>query len=175
MSSDVLDTWNATTDDELTVEVVEKFFAELWDDELFLASAAIDRVVDDTALARLLLDKALAATETAVERGKSALLVQEAAGEDQIDNSADDEDKGEGPSSTNAERTLAPHDERLLRLLSLRAIALQRLGLLSTYSARVQDPTGGNTTPTLAGTIDVVKGDTVVDEEEEEDDPWADE
>lgn len=176
MSSDVLDTWNATTDDELTTELVNKFFTELWDDELYVASAAIDRVVNDTALARLLLDKALAATEGAVERGKSALLVLEATDGD--DQPADDkDDKGEGPSSREptegaTQAALVPYDERLLRLLSLRAIALQRLNLLETYGTLAADPTW---VEGVAPTANVVENDTPVGENDEDDDPWADE
>lgn len=175
MSSDVLDTWNATTDDELTTELVNNFFTELWDDELYVASAAIDRVVNDTALARLLLDKALAATEGAVERGKSALLVLEAVDSD--DRPADEEDdKGEGPSSRKptegaTQAALVPYDERLLRLLSLRAIALQRLNLLETYGVLAADPAW---VQGVAPPANVVKNEAPVEENDEEDDPWAD-
>lgn len=164
MSTDILDTWNVTTDNELTSDLVEKFFSEFWD-ELYAASAAIDRVVDDPALQRLLLDKALAATESAIERGNSglttALLVQEAT-EGELEG-----DKGEGPSSLKKTEALGLHDERLLRLLSLRAIALQRLDLLNTYTSLTADASWqvGNAAEAIV----------VSDSIEDDDDPWADE
>lgn len=158
MCADTLDTWNATTDDELTPELVEKHFAEI-SDELYIAAAAVDRVVNDMPLQRILLNKALAATESAVERGKRSLgAVLLARGESEIT------DKGEEASSSTK---VEMQDEHLLRLLSLRAIALHRLDRLETYYALSRDPSWPkNTSPT--GDVQGAA------EDEDEEDPWAD-
>ena len=161
MSADILDTWNATTDDELNPELVDKYFSELWD-ELYIAVAAVDRVVNDLTLQRTLLDKALAATDSAIARGKNslttALLVQEAEGE------LGDNNKGEGPSSLKKVEARSSQDEHLSRLLSLRAVALHRSDLVETYHALSQDPAWSEAKyPT-----------TDVQNAMEDQDPWAD-
>ncbi|KAF8299282.1 hypothetical protein DL93DRAFT_2067916 [Clavulina sp. PMI_390] len=178
MSLDVLDSWNATTDEELSVELVDKFFAEPWDDELFVASAALDRVVDDTALARRLLGKALEVTENAVQRGKRALLVLEAEDSPSVPPEAEDTEDDPSSSKPSEPQTASSppvHDERLLRLLSLRAIALQRLDLLETYLAIAADPSWRTHASNEASPPHTPEQSTTVDADEDEDDPWADE
>jgi hypothetical protein len=155
MSDDVFDTWNATTDDELTFELVKNYFSELWD-ELYIASAAIDRVVDDVKLQRFLLERAIAATDGAIEDGKGALtrelLLQEANAE------IEEGDRGEALSIPKR----AHVEERLARLLALRALALERLDLLDSFVFISSDSTW------------LQVDDTPDDETEGEKDPWAD-
>lgn len=164
MSADILDTWNATTDHELTPGLVEKYFAELWD-ELYIAAAAVDRVVNDLSLQRILLHKALAATESAIERGKRSLSAVVLVG---VGGDSENDDKGEGPSSLKkVETVVSSQDESLLRLLSLRAIALHRLDLLETYHVLSQDASWPKAESPPANAPYLV-------EDEDEGDPWAD-
>ncbi|KAF9518305.1 hypothetical protein BS47DRAFT_1375413 [Hydnum rufescens UP504] len=153
--ADVFDRWDATTDAELSVELVQDYFSQVWD-ELYIATAAVDRVVDDPSLQRLLLSKGLTSTDSAVERARgglsTTLLLQEVKAEEV-------EDKGEGASMLHPVQ-LSSQDERLVRLLILRAIILRRLDLLDTYEALISDPSW-----TSEGGVNSFA--------EAEDDPWA--
>ena len=158
----IFDTWNSTTDSELTLALVEDYFSELDNDELYIASAALDRLVDDLDVQRLLLEKVLAATEAAVEKGRSiastrVLLKEAGAGEELAE---EEGDEGESSKVKAAERV----DERLARLLALRAVALRRKDLLETYVAISSEASWLNP---------VENSPTAQVDQDDSDDPWA--
>ncbi|RDB29178.1 Neuroblastoma-amplified sequence [Hypsizygus marmoreus] len=165
MDSNPYTYWAALTDNELTVDKVKQGLAPIQDD-LWVAAACTDRIVDDVEVQQTLLELGISRTGRAVERSKDALAF-----------SSNRKDGGEALSSIEpglgtmsdaakshdavvAHFRAAPHDAQLC---ALRATLLWRLDRLNTFvEIRKAAPQGPK--------------DEVEDEIEEwEDDPWADE
>src|SRR5258705_7114184 len=134
---DVFDRWNATTDDELTTELVEDYFSQHLD-ELYIASSAVDRLVNDAKLQRLILHNGLKSTESAVDTGKNLLDTTSLPCDVDSEAGYDGEEVTSFPQPPHA--SIGVRDERLIRLLSLRYIILRRLHLVDTFEYLTSDP-----------------------------------
>ncbi|KAG6851220.1 hypothetical protein H0H93_015230 [Arthromyces matolae] len=161
MSSDPYTHWTALRDDELTVEDVINIFGTVPDD-LWVAAAAVDRVVDAVEVQRTLLECGIARTNAALSRSREAAASLNVASfttaleEGDIPTEADN-----GLSSRLHTYFIAnPHDAQLC---DLRVLLLERLDRLNTFVE-----------------INEVALENFPDEPDEdegdwEDDPWADE
>ncbi|KAG5652304.1 hypothetical protein H0H81_005526 [Sphagnurus paluster] len=161
MASDHLTYWTALTNDELTIDNINQILESIQDD-LWVAAATVDRVVDDVNVQKTLLELGIARTTTAVERSKDASIsVFIPYNSDLVDANV----------PTNANQTvgipskLRTHFESVLndaQLCNLRATLLQRLDRLNTFVELMKIVPAG-------------PKDEVDDEIDEwEDDPWAD-
>lgn len=181
----------ATPDESITAELVEAYFSSLWD-ELYIASAALDRVLPGPALQRLLLQKAVEATERVVKQARDVVsageIVREAVDEEELESTAESSGSGNAGTTTGTGNVTGAlggtgHDERTKRLLALRAVALHRLELLDTYVVLAEDSswlgTAGQSPSSGVGPSRTAPKDPKADEnansdEDDEDDPWAD-
>ncbi|KAF7985302.1 hypothetical protein HWV62_6471 [Athelia sp. TMB] len=109
-------------DNELSTEDVQGTLAGI-DDDLWVASACADRLLDDVEVQRSLLDLGLQRTEGAVERGKRALIPPSSPEVEGGVASPDYEPLASYFSSVSSDR----------RLCHMRAVLLQRLDRLNTY------------------------------------------
>ncbi|KAJ7654953.1 secretory pathway protein Sec39-domain-containing protein [Mycena polygramma] len=108
--------WSSLSDDELTVENVHQSLDSIKDD-LWVAAACVDRILDDTTVQRVLLDIALERTTTAVRRSQAAV-------NDEDDPSASPDD------ALTSHFTHLPADARLS---AIRPLVLDRLDRLNTF------------------------------------------
>ncbi|KAJ6509407.1 secretory pathway protein Sec39-domain-containing protein [Mycena vitilis] len=108
--------WCSLSDDELTAENVHQSLDSIKDD-LWVAAACVDRILDDTTVQRVLLDIALERTTTAVRRSQAAFN-----NEDDPSASPDD--------ALTSHFTHLPADARLS---AIRALVLDRLDRLNTF------------------------------------------
>ncbi|GLB36025.1 putative secretory pathway protein Sec39 [Lyophyllum shimeji] len=164
MASNPYTYWTGLADHDLTVDNVTQTLGSVQDD-LWVAAAAVDRVLDDVAVQRALLELGVARTQSAVERAKQASIVPSSlnnrgaldSGRPRSGQDANQID--ELPHTLHTYFDTAPHDARLCYL---RATLLQRLDRLNTFV--------DISTNTPAGPKDEVEDEM----EEWEDDPWAD-
>jgi hypothetical protein len=141
--------WTTLSDNELTVENVHKSLDPIKDD-LWVAAACVDRILDDTALQRVLLDIALERTTAAVRRSQPTAT-------------ADDDDSTSTPEESSRRDTLISHFTHFpadARLCAIRALILDRLDRLNTFVEICK-----------AAPADM---DGLENTDEWEDDPWAD-
>ncbi|KAJ6574981.1 secretory pathway protein Sec39-domain-containing protein [Mycena capillaripes] len=149
--------WTSLSDAELTAENVHKSLDPIKDD-LWVAAACVDRILDDAVVQRVLLDIAFERTTAALRRSQAAVTAAAA--------TADDEDESKSdPEPSSRHDALISHFTHLpadARLSAIRALILDRLDRLNTFveickAAPVETEEVGNTP----------------DAWEEEDDPWA--
>lgn len=114
--------WTSLPDDQLTVDNVQELLTTIQDD-LWVAAACVDRLVDDVDVQRTLLKLGLQRTEGAIARG------MEAFGENGGDDSVEPEEGGQEYALVSHFRT-APTDTRLCHI---RAILFGRLDRLNTF------------------------------------------
>ncbi|KAJ6519693.1 Sec39-domain-containing protein [Mycena sanguinolenta] len=139
--------WTSLPDSELTVDNVHQSLDSIKDD-LWVAAACVDRILDDAAVQRVLLDIALERTDTALRRSQATLAAND-----------DDSDVPEPRPDALAEHfTNLPADARLC---AIRALILDRLDRLNTYVEIFKVP------PADADDVENTP-------DEWEDDPWAD-
>lgn len=148
MSSSNHHPWLSLTDDQLTDNAIDEILAPIHDD-LWVASACVDRILNDTALQHSLLTLGLFRTNRVVERCTNIIALA-------------------SPSAHGSDievNTLVHHFENTptdASLCYLRSILLQRLDRLNTYVEMEKVfPKGME-----------IKVEDVI--EEWEDDPWAD-
>ncbi|KAJ6604522.1 secretory pathway protein Sec39-domain-containing protein [Mycena vulgaris] len=115
--------WTALSDTELTVHNVRKSLDSIKDD-LWVTAACVDRIVDDAAVQRVLLDIALERTSVALRRSQAA--------------AATDDDTEASPTTETSLRrdALISHFNHLpadARLCAIRAVILERLDRLNTF------------------------------------------
>ncbi|KAJ7125711.1 secretory pathway protein Sec39-domain-containing protein [Mycena crocata] len=137
--------WTALSDDELTVESVQKSLGPIKDD-LWVAAACVDRIVDDAAVQRVLLDIGLERSTAALRRSQAAAAA------------ADDEEE-----LITRRDALVSHFNHLpadARLCAIRGVILERLDRLNTFVDMCK-----------AAPMDV--DDVENSQDEWEDDPWA--
>ncbi|KAJ7103660.1 secretory pathway protein Sec39-domain-containing protein [Mycena belliarum] len=145
--------WNALSDKQLTVQNIHKSLDSIKDD-LWVAAACVDRIVDDATVQRVLLEIALERTTPALRRSQAA-----AAPDDESDGSSEAAD--EAPLKRDA---LVSHFNRLpadARLCAIRAVILDRLDCLNTFVEICQAPP--EDTEELDSTSDAW----------DDDDPWT--
>ncbi|PCH33842.1 hypothetical protein WOLCODRAFT_160397 [Wolfiporia cocos MD-104 SS10] len=153
--------WTALSDEDLTAEKVNQLLKPVPDD-LWVAAACLDRVLDDAPVQRSLLDLGLERSQPALTRSQAAFdSPAEAVGDE------DDEDEGgeirEGQDRRHA--ALVSHfraEPRNAQLCRIRAVLLDRLDKLSTFVEICKEA------PFKEDVVDPVDA-------EWEDDPWADE
>jgi neuroblastoma-amplified sequence len=68
------DSWTALGDSELTVEHIETRLKPIQSDDLWVAAASFDRLVEDVAVQRALLELGIARTVGALERAREAYM-----------------------------------------------------------------------------------------------------
>ncbi|KAL4069717.1 secretory pathway protein Sec39-domain-containing protein [Scleroderma yunnanense] len=137
--------WLKLEDHELTVDLVRDLLAAV-DNDLWVAAACADRLVDDVGLQRALLELGISRTASAVDRSRAPLL--------QLPESA-------GTSRTR--ETLSVHFVQVpedAQLCQIRAILLERLDRLSSFVEVYQ-----------AIQLQEEDSDDITDQWE--DDPWA--
>jgi len=157
--------WTGLSDDELTVDNVQQFLNPVRDD-LWVAAACIDRLVNDVAVQRTLLQIGIERTLGAIERGKDVSTFPSSP-------KVTDENNGEERPDSNTNVTgVRQHDSLIAhfrgvpadaQLCHMRAVLLERLDRLNTF-------------------VDICKefpenpeDDLRLEIEEWEDDPWVDE
>ncbi|KAJ7293449.1 Sec39-domain-containing protein [Mycena rebaudengoi] len=140
-------TWTALSDTELTAEAVQQL--EHIKDDLWVAAACTDRIVDDAAVQRLLLNIGLQRTTPALRRSQTVYAVGDA------DSTTTD---------ASARRdALVSHFNQLpadARLCAIRSVILERLDRLNTYVEMCKEA------PADTEEVDNTPDDW-------EDDPWA--
>lgn len=156
--------WTALSDCELSLDSVETLLKPIRD-ELWVAAACVDRILDDAAVQRALVDLGVERTSATVQRARSA-----AAHAGRLSTEDDDEEQDGARVGSSEERTRhaalvsyfsdEPADAQLCRI---RAVLLERLDRLNTW-------------------VEICREAPVEDDSEEdvidaewEDDPWADE
>ena len=149
--------WTGLQDSELTVDSVLESLQSIQDD-LWVAAACIDRLVDDVEVQRTLLEHGLERTQAAIARGKEVLAFSSGLGENDGGESVGSEAKAEEDSLASYFRTV-PTDTQLCHI---RAVLLERLDRLNTFVEICKElPTEENETEEALDTW--------------EDDPWGEE
>ncbi|EGO05166.1 hypothetical protein SERLA73DRAFT_164715 [Serpula lacrymans var. lacrymans S7.3] len=164
-SDDPYTHWTALSDDELTVDNVEEILRAL-EDDLWVAAACVDRLVDDVAVQRSLLQLGVERTESVVESGNKSLTFSKILVEEALN--ASDDGQADADSSVDAEvktrrDALASHFRDApvdAQLCQMRGILLDRLDRLNTFVE-------------LCKELPVATNEDELDDEWE-DDPWAD-
>ncbi|KZT05892.1 uncharacterized protein LAESUDRAFT_743648 [Laetiporus sulphureus 93-53] len=160
-SSDPYSQWAALPDNELTVQKVEELLKPVQDD-LWVAAACTDRIVDDATVQRSF-------TDLGIERTQAAILRCEDAYADTSHGTSDehaDENGSEGKTEDRRQESLVSHfkaepiDAQLCRI---RAVLLDRLDRLNTFVEICKQIPA-----TKESSEDVVEDDW-------KDDPWAEE
>ncbi|KAK0464954.1 secretory pathway protein Sec39-domain-containing protein [Desarmillaria tabescens] len=161
MASSSCTSWLALSDSELTVDNVGEHLHSVPDD-LWVAAACYDRLVDDVSVQQALLDVGLERTKQAFQRGKDALShLSSPRSIESLDNAAVLLEKNDSyrPDPAVAYFHDLPGDAQLCRLHGL---LLQRLDRLNTFIE-------------MCKVAPEESGDDADDEITEwEDDPWAD-
>ncbi|KAK7064331.1 Sec39 domain-containing protein [Favolaschia claudopus] len=140
--------WLGLLDNELTVENIPSTLNPIKDD-LWVAAACVDRVLDDAAVQRVLLETGRERTAAALRRSQATLAALQ------------DE---EGAEQLNPSNALTSHFTNLradAQLCAIRTLILDRLDRLNTYVEICKVPPKGSY-------------DTQDTQDEWEDDPWAD-
>ncbi|KAH9947909.1 secretory pathway protein Sec39-domain-containing protein [Amylocystis lapponica] len=167
-ASDLCTQWSNFTDDELTTDKVEHVLKPIYDD-LWVAAACADRILQNAATQKSLLDLGIDRTQHALDRSRLAFY------DPSPDDAgvADEHNKEDGPQPSvprlkDQRRRVSllshfrdePADAQLCRL---RALLLERLDRLSTFVQICQEAP--------------VREESTHDDldEEWEDDPWAEE
>ncbi|KAF8898881.1 secretory pathway protein Sec39-domain-containing protein [Infundibulicybe gibba] len=156
-SSDTYTYWSTLTDDDLTVEIVQKTLNGAQDD-VWVTAACLDRLLDDISLQRALLDVGISRTEDVIRRSMGALNGTESMEAEAMGDSADIQ-------------KLTDHFQAMpadAQLCHMRAVLLHRLDLLNTYVQICA------TTPTGQNSDDYEYNDPDELSDEWDDDPWAD-
>jgi hypothetical protein len=118
--------WSSVPDGELTLDSIQDYLRPVPDD-LWVTSACVDRLVEDVAVQRNLLELGIERTKAAVVQAQLATAPD--VGEDVLDNA-------EVESSQARHRALVEHFRNtpaLAQLCHMRAILLRRLDRLNTY------------------------------------------
>ncbi|KAI0931911.1 hypothetical protein AcW2_000682 [Taiwanofungus camphoratus] len=158
--------WTRLADDELTTEQIERLLKPVHDD-LWVAAACVDRLLDDETLQRPLLDLGIERTQGALQRSKGAYE------NPQYD--ADEHDEGEADVELRSTDEQGMEQRRHVFLVShfcdepadaqlclIRAVLLDRLDRLNTFVEICK------VIPAEEATADGL-------DDEWTDDPWADE
>lgn len=162
MASNPYTYWTTLTDDDLTVDVVEKLLSSI-EDDLWVAAACVDRVLDDVKVQQSLLQVGIARTANAVERSKDAVAF--ASDKPNAPQSSERQDLENPKAERSFDDTLAAHFRGVpadAQLCTMRAVLLDRLDRLNTYVEFCEE---------APRTQKDEEGDVI---EEWEDDPWGD-
>lgn len=160
---DVYTQWTELLDDDLSVSLLHDVLEPI-DDDLWVAAACVDRIVDAVDVQRALLELGLSRTDSAVERCKAYIA------NPPLD---DDNDEDEGGPSDRSRVKKSQHSlltscfansEQDAQLCAIREVLLQRLDRLRTYEEIAQRMP------------EEIHGEALEEEPGEawEDDPWAD-
>jgi hypothetical protein len=120
--------WTSLQDSELTVENVRESLETIQDD-LWVAAACVDRLVDDIEVQRTLLELGLERTQSAIAKGKEALAFPLDPGKPGDSESVGPEVKVEQDSLVSYFRTVQADTQ----LCHIRAVLLERLDRLNTF------------------------------------------
>ena len=160
--------WAALADEDLTISKVNEILKPVPDD-LWVAAACTDRILEDATVQRSVLDLGIERTASAVKRAQEAAngfaprehnesnILTQANGEATTAEDKDKEDSA-GHASLVSHFRDEPADAQLCRI---RAVLLDRLDRLSTFVEICKEAPPQETEDTV--------------DEEWEDDPWADE
>ncbi|KAF9462109.1 secretory pathway protein Sec39-domain-containing protein [Collybia nuda] len=161
MVSNPYTSWAALANEDLTVDVVEKLLSSIQDD-LWVATACLDRVLDDAEVQQRLLHVGLARTSAAVERGKD--VVAFVADHTDASHCHEHQAREISKAEDSFHDTLTAHLRGMpadAQLCSIRTILLERLDRLNTHVEICK----------VVPHIQKSEEDNEV--EEWEDDPWA--
>ncbi|KAH9898090.1 Sec39-domain-containing protein [Cubamyces lactineus] len=160
---DLATQWTAIPDDDLSLDNVEQLLKPIRDD-LWVAAACFDRVLDDAVVQRSLLDLGLERAESASSRAKSVASRggrSSSAGVEEVEDDAP-VDYSDGRARHASLISYFADETADAQLCRIRAILFERLDRLNTF-------------------VEICKEAPAVDENEEdeidaewEDDPWAD-
>ncbi|KAI0778492.1 Sec39-domain-containing protein [Trametes elegans] len=156
--------WTTLSDNDISLDSVEQVLKPIRND-LWVAAACLDRIVDDATTQKSLLDLGLERTEPAILRARSAAshalrLISTANEEAEEDEEAGT--RSDGP-ARHASLVSYFSDETVdARLCRIRAVLLERLDRLNTYVEICKDAPAAD------------EGEDEPIDEEWEDDPWAD-
>ncbi|KZS95944.1 hypothetical protein SISNIDRAFT_438503 [Sistotremastrum niveocremeum HHB9708] len=150
--------WNDLHDNEISSENIQSVLSPVQDD-LWVAAACADRLLDDTRVQRELLDLGLSRTESAPQRVQDAILTYVPPTEDH----QEEEDPSLTPSSQDALTIHFRHNDIDRQLCRIRALLLDRLDRLLTYQEMV-----------AAHQLQMDSKEETGDAWEDPDDPWAD-
>lgn len=153
--------WTSTADADLTVDNVQALLGQAQDD-LWVAAACIDRILDDVSVQRALLQTGLARTDPAVERSKDAVAF--------ASGNTSEESSGAVNNSLVGHFRAVPADAQLCHF---RSMLLKRLDRLSTYVEMEKEAPLGEEEEDKDE--DMEKGAGEDELEEDWDDPWAEE
>jgi hypothetical protein len=130
------DVWTGISDGQLTVDHVQNTLKSVQGSDLWVVVACVDRLVDDVAVQRVLLEYGIERTQRALDRAKAAYELPTSPGEDE---DVSMELRRSGKESSSVERPLdsltahfrvVQEDAQLCRL---RDVLLERLDRLNTY------------------------------------------
>ncbi|KAG9043406.1 hypothetical protein FS837_009657 [Tulasnella sp. UAMH 9824] len=120
--------WIDLTDDEITPDIIEEILPTISDD-VWVAAACVDRVVDDVEAQRSLIRTGLSRTEEASKEAKKAVDLSRSLGDEQDVGDAEGEYDPSG----------LEFDDGTPELLVLRRTLLQRSDLTETYAAMASE------------------------------------
>ncbi|EJD55577.1 hypothetical protein AURDEDRAFT_109852 [Auricularia subglabra TFB-10046 SS5] len=125
--------WTHATNEEVTLELLDNALAAVRDD-LWVAAACVERVLDDLDLERKLLSLGLVRTQRLVAQAEEGIAAEVAVLEDEDEEAVDQQQRAERQAV--APRYFAAHEAEA-RACSMRAILLEREDRLDTYAALV--------------------------------------
>jgi hypothetical protein len=164
------DVWNAIPDGELTVDRVCNTLQLVEGNDLWVAAACFDRLVDDVSVQRALLELGIERTRHALERARAAYtLPTSPADEERVAENDQSKERGESEidrrmDSLVAHFRIVQDDAYLCRL---RDLLLERLDRLNTFVEISNAPQG------VEAEEEDAEGEDATSPEDLEDDPWA--
>ncbi|TDL28587.1 Sec39-domain-containing protein [Rickenella mellea] len=123
--------WIDIPDEDLTIDHIRGILEPI-EDDVWVAAACIDRVVENVDVQRVLLEFGAERTQKAVERVKNALLFE-------VDQD-ESEDVGVADSKTNTLEHYLSYHPPDAQIIYIRAVLLGRLDRLNTYVELMQTP-----------------------------------
>ena len=156
--NDLCKRWTALSDEDITVSLIKEYLEPIASD-LWVTAACAERVLEDTAVQRCLLELGLKRTEPAARRCRSMYEDEECGDEDDEDNIADTKEQRKRSMFIVHLR----NDPTDAQLCHMRATLLDRLDRLNTFVEICQEALSPDDMQMDGG-----------EDEEWEDDPWAD-
>lgn len=125
--------WTRATDEEVTLELLDDALASIRDD-VWVAAACVERVLDDIELERRLLSLGLVRTQRLVTQAEEGVAAELAILEDEDEEAVDQQQRAD--KQVVAPRYFAAHEPEA-RSCSMRAVLLERQDRLETYASLV--------------------------------------
>ncbi|PSR75907.1 hypothetical protein PHLCEN_2v8821 [Hermanssonia centrifuga] len=123
--------WITLSDDQVTAESVEQYLNPITDD-LWVVTACVDRILQDTTLEQTLLELGITRTEQALKRSR-AVYESPSPGDVVVDEEEEEKEQVEGKEKLTVLESYFRDEPTDARLCEMRATLLERLDRLATF------------------------------------------